>query len=150
MADYYQLLGVSRGADTEEIKKSYRQLALQYHPDRNQGSKEAEERFKEVTQAYEVLRDPEKRALYDRYGEQGVKGRAGAANFDFGDRDLHARLRRVLGPRGPVRHAGGSRAALHAPSRPDRPNSPPAHPRGSRQGREQDRAGVFARPLRAL
>jgi molecular chaperone DnaJ len=85
MADYYQLLGVSRGADTEEIKKSYRQLALQYHPDRNQGSKEAEERFKEVTQAYEVLRDPEKRALYDRYGEQGVKGRAGAANFDFGD-----------------------------------------------------------------
>jgi molecular chaperone DnaJ len=85
MADYYQLLGVSRGAETDEIKKAYRQLALQYHPDRNQGSKEAEERFKEVTQAYEVLRDPEKRALYDRYGEQGVKGRAGAGNFDFGD-----------------------------------------------------------------
>jgi molecular chaperone DnaJ len=85
MADYYQLLGVSRSAETDEIKKAYRQLALQYHPDRNQGSKEAEERFKEVTQAYEVLRDPEKRALYDRYGEQGVKGRAGGANFDFGD-----------------------------------------------------------------
>ena len=85
MADYYQLLGVSRGSETEEIKKAYRQLALQFHPDRNQGSKEAEERFKEETQAYEVLRDPEKRALYDRYGEQGVKGRAGAANFDFGD-----------------------------------------------------------------
>lgn len=86
MADYYQLLGVSRGAETDEIKKAYRQLALQYHPDRNQGSKEAEERFKEVTQAYEVLRDPEKRALYDRYGEQGVKGRAGpAGGFEFGD-----------------------------------------------------------------
>jgi molecular chaperone DnaJ len=85
MADYYQLLGVPRTADTDEIKKAYRQLALQYHPDRNQGSKEAEERFKEVTQAYEILRDPEKRALYDRYGEQGVKGRAGAAGFDFGD-----------------------------------------------------------------
>jgi molecular chaperone DnaJ len=85
MADYYKLLGVSRGADTDEIKKAYRQLALQYHPDRNQGSKEAEERFKEVTEAYEILRDPEKRALYDRYGEQGVKGRGGAANFDFGD-----------------------------------------------------------------
>ncbi len=85
MADYYQLLGVSRGAETDEIKKAYRQLALQYHPDRNQGSKEAEEKFKEVTQAYEVLRDPEKRALYDRYGEQGVKGRAGPAGFEFGD-----------------------------------------------------------------
>ncbi|MBM4185186.1 MAG: molecular chaperone DnaJ [Gemmatimonadetes bacterium] len=85
MADYYQLLGVSRTADTEQIKKAYRQLALQYHPDRNQGSKEAEERFKEVTQAYEVLRDSEKRALYDRYGEQGVKGRAGGQQFDFGD-----------------------------------------------------------------
>jgi molecular chaperone DnaJ len=84
MADYYQLLGVPRTADTEEIKKAYRQLALQYHPDRNQGSKEAEERFKEITQAYEVLRDPEKRAAYDRYGERGVKG-AGASQFDFGD-----------------------------------------------------------------
>ena len=85
MPDYYQLLGVSRGADTDEIKKAYRQLALQYHPDRNQGSKEAEEKFKEVTRAYEVLRDPEKRALYERYGEQGVKGRPGAAGFEFRD-----------------------------------------------------------------
>ena len=85
MADYYQLLGVSRTADTEDIKKAYRKLALQYHPDRNQGSKEAEERFKEVTQAYEVLRDPEKRSVYDRYGEQGLKGRGGPAGFDFGD-----------------------------------------------------------------
>ena len=86
MSDYYQLLGVSRGADTEEIKKAYRQLALKYHPDRNQGSKEAEERFKEVTEAYEVLRDSEKRALYDRYGEQGLKrGAGGAAGFDFSD-----------------------------------------------------------------
>ena len=84
MPDYYQLLGVPRGADTEEIKKAYRKLALQYHPDRNQGSKESEERFKEVTQAYEVLRDPDKRAIYDRHGEQGLKGR-GPAGFDFGD-----------------------------------------------------------------
>ena len=84
MSDYYELLGVSRGSDTEEIKKAYRQLALQYHPDRNKGSKEAEERFKEVTKAYEVLRDPEKRTVYDRYGEQGLKGR-GSAGFDFSD-----------------------------------------------------------------
>lgn len=85
MSDYYQLLGVSRDADTEEIKKAYRKQALKYHPDRNQGSKEAEEQFKEVTQAYEVLRDPEKRAVYDRYGEQGLKGRGAPAGFDFGD-----------------------------------------------------------------
>lgn len=88
MSDYYQLLGVSRSSGTEEIKKKYRQLALKYHPDRNQGSKEAEERFKEVTQAYEVLRDSEKRALYDRFGKQGVKGASaggGHAGFDFSD-----------------------------------------------------------------
>ena len=88
MSDYYQLLGVSRDADGEEIKKAYRKLALRYHPDRNQGSKDAEERFKEITEAYEVLRDAEKRGVYDRYGEQGLKGRGGPggpAGFDFGD-----------------------------------------------------------------
>ena len=88
MSDYYKLLSVPRDADTEQIKKAYRKLALQYHPDRNQGSKEAEERFKQVTQAYEVLRDSEKRAIYDRYGEQGLKGRAGQGGmggFDFSD-----------------------------------------------------------------
>jgi len=85
MSDYYQLLGVARDADTEEIKKAYRKLALKHHPDRNKGSKEAEERFKEVTQAYEVLRDADKRAVYDRYGEQGLKGRGAPQGFDFGD-----------------------------------------------------------------
>lgn len=68
MADYYQLLDVPRDAGAEEIKKAYRKLALKYHPDRNDGSKESEERFKEITQAYEVLRDPDKRQVYDRYG----------------------------------------------------------------------------------
>lgn len=89
MADYYQLLGVSRGASAEEIKKAYRKLALQHHPDRNEGSKESEERFREVTEAYEVLRDSEKRALYDRYGAQGVRGSGGAGpggpGFDFNE-----------------------------------------------------------------
>ncbi len=84
--DYYERLGVSREASTDEVKKAYRQLALEYHPDRNQGSKEAEEKFKAVTEAYEVLRDPEKRARYDRFGAEGVKGRAGGfGGFDFAD-----------------------------------------------------------------
>ena len=88
MADYYELLGLSRDADLEEIKKRYRKLAFKYHPDRNEGSKEAEELFKQVTEAYEVLCDPEKRSMYDRYGEQGLKGSAGPGGmggFDFSD-----------------------------------------------------------------
>lgn len=88
MADYYELLGVPRTADADEIKKAYRKLALEYHPDRNQGSKESEQRFKEVTEAYETLRDPEKRQIYDRYGEQGLRGRGGpgrGGGFDFAD-----------------------------------------------------------------
>lgn len=88
MSNYYQLLGVSQQASSEEIKKAYRKLALEYHPDRNQGSSDAEERFKEVTEAYEVLRDSEKRATYDRYGKQGLRGGgpgSGAAGFDFSD-----------------------------------------------------------------
>ena len=88
MRDYYEILGVPRNADTDAIKKAYRKLALQYHPDRNNGSKEAEERFKEATEAYEVLRDPEKRAAYDRYGHAGVRGSgagAGFTGFNFAD-----------------------------------------------------------------
>lgn len=77
MTDYYELLCLARDADGETIKKAYRKLALEHHPDRNNGSKESEARFKEVTEAYEVLRDPEKRAAYDRYGHAGVKSGAG-------------------------------------------------------------------------
>ncbi len=72
--DYYKILGVPRNASEEEIKKAYRKLALQYHPDRNPGNKEAEEKFKLASEAYEVLRDPEKREIYDRYGIEGLKG----------------------------------------------------------------------------
>ena len=72
--DYYQILGLSRGATAEEIKKAYRKLALQYHPDRNPGNKEAEEKFKEAAEAYEVLGDQAKRTRYDKYGHEGIKG----------------------------------------------------------------------------
>jgi molecular chaperone DnaJ len=87
MRDYYDILGVARNADSDAIKRAYRKLALQYHPDRNGGSKEAEEHFKEATEAYEVLRDPQKRAAYDRYGHAGVKAGAGGGHggFDFAD-----------------------------------------------------------------
>jgi molecular chaperone DnaJ len=78
MADFYSVLGVERTASDDDIKKAYRRLAMQYHPDRNGGSKEAEEKFKEITEAYDVLRDATKRAAYDRYGEAGLRGAAGA------------------------------------------------------------------------
>ncbi len=89
MSDLYALLGVSKTAEPDEIKKAYRKLALKYHPDRNDGSKEAEERFKEVTQAYEALRDPDRRARYDRFGKDGLKGGGAGGGapggFDFSD-----------------------------------------------------------------
>lgn len=72
--DYYDILGVNRNASGDELKSSYRKLALKYHPDRNPGDQEAEEKFKEAAEAYEVLRDPEKRSIYDQFGHQGLEG----------------------------------------------------------------------------
>jgi len=72
--DYYEILGVNRSASENDLKASYRKLALKYHPDRNPGDKEAEDKFKEAAEAYEVLRDPQKRQIYDQYGHQGLEG----------------------------------------------------------------------------
>src|SRR5690606_30698613 len=85
--DYYDILGVARTADADAVKKAYRKLAMQYHPDRNPGDKAAEQAFKEINEAYEVLKDPEKRAAYDRYGPEafanGGHGGFRSGGFDF-------------------------------------------------------------------
>lgn len=80
--DYYEVLGISKDATEQEIKKAYRKLARKYHPDMNPGDKEAEAKFKEVTEAYEVLSDPEKRRQYDQFGHAGMNGQGGFGGFE--------------------------------------------------------------------
>jgi molecular chaperone DnaJ len=94
--DYYEILGVNRTATEDEIKKAYRQLALKYHPDRNPGNKEAEEKFKEATEAYEVLKDADARARYDQFGHSGIGGMSGFEGFGFGGFDISDALRAFM------------------------------------------------------
>jgi len=96
--DYYELLGVARTATPDEIKKAYRKLAMKYHPDRNPDDKEAEARFKEVSEAYEVLSDAKKRRQYDQFGHEGMKSTFGPGGFDFSRDFTHmSDLQDVLG-----------------------------------------------------
>ncbi len=94
--DYYEILGVSKNASDDEIKKAYRKLAIKYHPDKNPGDKSAEEKFKEISEAHEVLSDKQKRARYDQFGHAGVNGGAsgnpfggGAGGFNFNGQEFH-------------------------------------------------------------
>lgn len=82
--DYYSILGLDRNASDEDIKKAFRKLALQYHPDRNPGDKSSEEKFKEINEAYQVLSDPEKKSQYDQFGTTDFNGQGGFGGFDFG------------------------------------------------------------------
>src|ERR1700742_4332169 len=89
--DYYETLGLQKGADQEALKKAYRKLAMQHHPDRNPGDKAAEQKFKELSEAYDVLKDDQKRAAYDRFGHAAFEnggGRGGASGFAAGGFDF--------------------------------------------------------------
>ena len=101
MADYYEILEIPRTASADEIKKAYRKKALQYHPDKNPGDPEAEKRFKEISEAYEVLSDEKKRQAYDRYGKEGL-GAAGMGAGGGGFQDFHPWKRRCALSWGPL------------------------------------------------
>ncbi len=107
--DYYEILAVSRGVGEQELKSSYRKLALQFHPDRNPGDPEAEEKFKEAAEAYSVLSDAQKRAAYDAYGHAGVSGASGGG-FDPSSMDLGDLLSQVFGFGDMFGGAGGQRS----------------------------------------
>ncbi|MCK4463266.1 MAG: molecular chaperone DnaJ [Candidatus Omnitrophica bacterium] len=83
--DYYEILGIGKNASAEEIKRAYRKLAIKSHPDKHQGDKAAEERFKEISEAYEILSDPQKRATYDQFGHEGLKGAFAPSGFQWQD-----------------------------------------------------------------
>jgi len=93
--DYYEILGIRKDASDQEIKSAYRKLAIQHHPDKNAGNKEAEEKFKEGAEAYSVLSDPDQRARYDRFGHAGVSSSAGG--FQGFDPDIFSDFSDILG-----------------------------------------------------
>ena len=95
MNDYYEILGLSRSASAEEIKKAYRKMALKFHPDRNAGDEAAEKKFKQVSEAYEVLSDPQKKQMYDQYGAEGLAGAGAGAGPGF--ESMEEALRTFMG-----------------------------------------------------
>jgi molecular chaperone DnaJ len=99
--DYYEILGVQRSASEAEIKKAYRQMALKYHPDKNPGNKESEEKFKEAAEAYEVLSDANKKSRYDQFGHQGMNGSAGYGGGNMNMDDIFSQFGDIFGGHNP-------------------------------------------------
>src|SRR5688572_8146654 len=97
--DFYEILGVGKNATADEIKKAYRKVAIQFHPDKNQGNKEAEEKFKEAAEAYEILSDADKRAKYDRFGHS--RGNGGYGGHDMNMEDIFSQFGDIFGGGGP-------------------------------------------------
>src|SRR5436853_7285540 len=95
--DYYEILGVGKNAGGDEIKKAYRKVAMQYHPDRNPGDKSAEEKFKEAAEAYEILSDADKKAQYDRYGHAGVSGNGRGYGHGMNMEDIFSQFGDIFG-----------------------------------------------------
>lgn len=106
MADYYEILEISKNATQDEVKKAYRKQALKYHPDRNAGDAQAEKRFKEISEAYEVLSDEKKRQIYDRHGKEGLQG-AGMPGGGAGFSSMEEALRTFMGAFGGMGGGGG-------------------------------------------
>src|SRR6201985_1286134 len=96
--DYYDVLGVAKGADADEIKKAYRKMAIKYHPDKNEGDKAAEDKFKEAAEAYEVLSNPEKRQRYDQFGHAANAQSASGGGYGGGGGKLGGQIRQICGP----------------------------------------------------
>ncbi len=113
--DYYEVLGVSKNANADEIKKAYRKAAIQYHPDKNPGNKDAEEKFKEAAEAYDVLSNPDKRARYDQFGHEGMSGAAGGGGAygggfgGFSMEDIFSQFGDIFGGHFGGGYSGGSR-----------------------------------------
>lgn len=119
--DYYKILGVEKTATADEIKRAYKKVAIKYHPDRNQGDKQAEEKFKEAAEAYEVLHDPDKRARYDQFGAAGVNGAGGFGGFGgqgMDMNDIFTHFSDIFGDMGFGGFNGGGFGNGHRHSRP--------------------------------